>query len=344
MTLQKIAEAAGVSVSTVSRVINAAPGIAASTAENVHRAMQAMSYTPTRRRRVVRAQAANARGRRAAFLILEASTGITPAYDHLLRGVSAASNQFQLDLQVGFVDDPVEVIERHKRQRLDGLLLHGNCPATDVMRPLFHTPTVWLMGNSRRPAWGDQVMPDNVLVGQLAARYLLGRGHRHALYVGLRSGWSLGVRSLAFQAAMEDAGASAIVINPSTAVVGRPHNDEVNAVMHRMVRQYHSLQPKPTGLFVAEDWLLRGVYAALTDAGIRPGDDLDIISCNNDRPHLLGLDPMPATIDIRFERIAFHGVERLVCRMQEDETPERLRVLVEPVLVPPTSRTETLRS
>jgi len=335
MTIQQVAEAAGVSASTVSRVLNSAPGIAASTAEAVHRAVEAMAYKPTRRRRgAVRSINASAAGQRVGFFIVQHQPGgaSVPAYDHLLRGVSNACNDLHLDLQVGFIDSPGELLHRLGRQKLDGLILHGIVPSGEMAEPLTGIPTVWLMGNRKRASWGDQVMPDNGLIGQTAAQFLLRNGHRNVVYHGVNSGWSMSVRSLAFQQAIEDAGGEVTVLN-------QPPADDIAYVDERareLVATFKNAKSRPTGLFVAEDWLLRSVYAAFAASGLHLGSDIGIISCNNDRPFLLGLSPAPATIDIRFERIAYRGVEQLVNRLARGgNLADRVRIMIEPTLILP---------
>ncbi len=287
------------------------------------------------RRRRQTAAASTSRGYKVAFTILQAQRGLTPAYDHMLRGVSAACNRFGLHLHVGFVDDPTVAVRQMLEPRHDGLLLHGICPPAPQIALLKSTPTVWLMGNSRRPTWGDQVMPDNALIGRTAASYLLSRGHSQAIYFGMTSGWSMGVRALAFENTLEEAGGRGRIIHQKISGNDKPIEQDIEQGIGEVVSLYRRLDPKPTGLFIAEDWLVRDAYKILTSAGIRPGEELDIISCNNDRPHLLGLTPPPATIDIRFETIAYRGVEQLLNRMRGDRHDDRLRIMVEPKLVEP---------
>ena len=69
---------------------------------------------------------------------------------------------------------------------VDGVLLHGSTPPDDfAFRKL---PCVWLMGNRRRPTFGDQVMPDPYDIGATAAQYLTSRGHRRLAYLNLDAG------------------------------------------------------------------------------------------------------------------------------------------------------------
>ncbi|MGC4032862.1 MAG: LacI family DNA-binding transcriptional regulator [Tepidisphaeraceae bacterium] len=287
MTLQKVAERAGVSTSTVSRVINSMPGITAATAEVVRRAMRELAYTPPLRRRVAQPIAQPTRPARVGFVVFDLAAGKShvPAYDYLLRGVAAAAGKFSVDLNVTFENDPDTAVQRLAGSGFDGLILHGSFPHLDKSRPLHHIPTAWLLGNPRRPIWGDQIMPDNATVGQIAANYLLERGHKHSIVFGIVSSWWMPIRELAFRQAIEDAGQTvqSAVFSPNNAERSRPQ--DVETAIAEFIRIYKAADPKPTGLFITEDWLVRPFYNALHQAGISigPGADLDVIACNNDR-------------------------------------------------------------
>ena len=339
MTLQQVAERAGVSASTVSRVINSMPGITAETADTVRRAIAEMAYTPSiRRRGGARSEPASMVGAKVAFMVLTQGTmGAVPAYDYLLRGVSAAAVRYQVDLHVSFPTDTRGAINMLGRAAFDGLILHGMINPTESSRPLHHIPTVWLLGNRRRPSWGDQVMPDNATVGQIAAQYLLRNNHRKVIYFGMRSGWSLGIRMLAFQQAMEDAGANVITINHELADFNTFQPQDSEQGIATLIRTYREAKEKPTGIFIAEDWLVRLVYNAFRDAGYEIGgpNGIEVISCNNDRAHLVGVDPVPATIDIRYEEIGYRALEQLVHRLTHKGPSDRIRIMLEPALLPP---------
>jgi DNA-binding LacI/PurR family transcriptional regulator len=93
----------------------------------------------------------------------------------------------------------------------------------------------------------------------------------------------------------------------------------------------------PSGLFIAEDRLVPLIDAVLSRRGVKIGHgrDAEIISCNNERPYLIGLSAVPATIDIRAESIGRRAVEQLVWRLRNPNVRERIRSMVEPVLVEP---------
>src|SRR3954447_16933208 len=90
MSISKVAKLAGVSSSTVSRVINNHPRVAPETAQAVRKAMQALSYTPSERRPGPKPSYRSRNGvANIAFLVLGTSRSrATPAFEDLLRGVS----------------------------------------------------------------------------------------------------------------------------------------------------------------------------------------------------------------------------------------------------------------
>ena len=69
--------------------------------------------------------------------------------------------------------------------------------------------------------------------------------------------------------------------------------------------------------------------------------EVEIISCNNETPYLMGLMPKPAAIDIRVESIGRRGVEQLIWRMQHPEVPERVITAIEPLVIPAAEGTQT---
>ncbi|HEY7086936.1 MAG TPA: LacI family DNA-binding transcriptional regulator [Tepidisphaeraceae bacterium] len=363
MSMQMVAKLAGVSTSTVSRVVNDDPRVAAATAEIVRRAMKQISFTPTIRRNgaAARFAAAVAAGRGVrgatsiAFLVFGTSGQQTaPAFEQLLRGVSACASEQGLDMIFSFVSDPAgsgALPPKIIQHRVDGLLLHGERPAIAVQQQLQNLPTVWLMANRQRPAWGDQVMPDNTLIGEIAAQYLIRRGHRRLAYLGADVGWwAMDIRAMAFCAKARLTGAEVEILHvggtaggsaaPSDPQSDLWQNSNLGRLAESLVDRLMQLTPMPTGLFIAEDRLVPLVDQVLSRRGVRLGSgrDAEIVSCNNERPYLIGLSAQPATVDIRAESIGRRGIEQLIWRLRHPNVPERIRSMIEPILVEPATQ------
>jgi LacI family transcriptional regulator len=340
VSIREVAQLAGVSTSTVSRVINDRPNVAARTVASVKRVMGELSFSPVRRSTPSSRGGDGMRTATIAFLVFGTSgSQPAPAFEKLLRGVSGATSQRDLSLIFSFVSDPSQLPPRIINRRVDGILLHGERPSSSVQAKLEPMPTVWLMANRQRPLWGDQVMPDNTAIGELAAKYLLQRGHRHVAYLSSGWGsWSFEIRSLAFCLGIQDGGGKVELLE---ATEDRAQDfwsrDGLMLAGDALVDRLAALNPRPTAIFIAEDKLLPVVDAALARRGIRcgPGEGLELISCNNERPHFTGLHTSPATIDIRAESIGRRGVEHLLWRLRHIDVDERIRKMVEPVLVVP---------
>ena len=99
-------------------------------------------------------------------------------------------------------------------------------------------------------------------------------------------------------------------------------------------RQIARSNPRPDGLLVSQDVETIGLYPMLVQRGIRPGSDVQIISCNNEQSGLAMLSPRPATIDLGTDEIGRWAVTRLVNRIARPSEPP-IRMLIAPKLVVP---------
>lgn len=337
MSINDVAKLAGVSSSTVSRVINNHPRVAPETAKSVRKAMQELGYAPSDRRPGPKPSFRPRSGSATiAFLVFGTSrTRATPAFEDLLRGVSIGASKNDLNLVFNHVPDAEYLPPRILDQRTDGILLHGLPPVGEARERLRRLPTVWLMGGRRRPEWGDQVLPDWYEIGELAAKYLTGRGHTHLAFMNLDSGhWSLRAYGQAFMIASHDANASAVALQrmrpPSPEYWHQLSREAVDSI----VSEFRSLPNQPTGIFVADDMQVAMLQPALQQAGVEIGPGkVEIISCNNEEPYLVGLMPRPAVIDIRVESIGRRGVEQLLWRFEHPDVNERLITAIEPHIV-----------
>jgi DNA-binding LacI/PurR family transcriptional regulator len=171
----------------------------------------------------------------------------------------------------------------------------------------------------------------------LAAEYLHQKGCESAAYLSASApSWGLQVRELAFCQYLEDAGIRVQVLR---AALESPHDfwQFDGAAARALAEQFVRLDPRPQGLFVAEDRHAPTVYSTLAEAGITlgAGGQVHLVSCNNEMPYLNRLRPAPATLDIRAESIGRRGVEQLIWRLDNTHVEERIRKMVEPLLIEP---------
>jgi DNA-binding LacI/PurR family transcriptional regulator len=250
--------------------------------------------------------------------------------------VSDAAADLNADLLFSFVSDAQDLPRSITNGSTDGVLLHGARPTGSLAARLQGLPTVWLMANRERPLWGDQVMPNNPVIGEVAMKYLAGRGHRHLACLKVADdGWSLRLRAWAFTQAAAEAGLNACVVEaPESISHDMWCSVTLRQTAERIVEQLLSCQPMPTGLFILEARLLPVIHAALSSRGLRVGEgrDVEILSCNSEGHRVPGLDHIPASVGVRADVVGRRGVELLIWRTSNREGSERVSVLVEPDL------------
>src|SRR3954469_20092219 len=143
MSLQMVAQRAGVSTSPVPRVVNEHPSVSPSTIESVRRAMRELSFTPVVRRSALRPWAREGLKTGTFAFVVFGTSGSqpAPAFERLLRGVSDQVSRKNLSLIFSFVSDPSHLPSRVVQRRVDGLLLHGEKPSPAVQAELQSLPT-----------------------------------------------------------------------------------------------------------------------------------------------------------------------------------------------------------
>jgi DNA-binding LacI/PurR family transcriptional regulator len=238
---------------------------------------------------------------------------------------------------LGEMPNPSHLCKVVELGRVDGALvlippgLDGH--AADTLRK--HVPVVRLMGAQVETALLDQVAPDNIAIGYLAAEYLLSRGCTELAFMTLSPEWSsCKLRASGFTAALDmlagngGTAAKAYFLTPARSVshsyslptVVRPQWSEVMAEFKLR---------RPTGLFVPHDAELPHIYRMLSDQGIQPGRDITIVSCDNVETTLSSLVPRPVSIDLGLPTVASTAVRRLIARIETPNEPP-VRILSDP--------------
>ena len=221
------------------------------------------------------------------------------------------------------------------RQLVGGILL-GSQARPGVLAAIQHLPWVWLSSHSG-PS-GDSVLAGNQDIAEMATRYLVDRGHKHLAFLSVMSSYpAYPARAEAFRNAASRAGATADVLLDDAGSTGAgeisPSLQVLREQVTGLVARFATLSPRPTGLFVPNDMMTAMVYPALAIAGIQPGKDLDVISCNNEEAYLAGLHPRPATIDIGAELMGRRSVEQLLRKIRHPGETRQVQIAVSPVLI-----------
>ena len=315
-----VAAAAGVSLKTVSRVVNAEPGVRPETAARVREAIEALGF---RRDYVARALRGGHRFRMLGLVIEDVAN---PFYSAIARGVEEVTRERgQLLITASSDEDPArerELALLFCERRVEGLLV---VPAGDDHRYLQPELAAGLHAVfiDRPPGnlEADAILIDNVGGARAAAEHLLGRGHRR---IGM-----LGDDMAIFTARERWRGfcdALAAAHHPiDDALVRVGVHDSTRA--ERVVDELLSLSDAPTALFAGNNRITIGVLRAL--AAHRA--DVEVVGF--DEFELAGLLVRPpTTVSYDAAELGRQAAELLAARLEGDTRPPQ-RVIVPTTLV-----------
>jgi LacI family transcriptional regulator len=274
ITIRHVAESAGVSPSTVSRVLNKTAQVAPEKQAAVHRAVQLLGYRPS----VVAQELA--RGRSRAFGVLPQGIS-SPFYGRLMKGVEQGlrgSGYYPIFASGEQPAEESQAIELFLSHRVDALILMGGqLPDEDVVRLSERMPMI-AIGRSLRGLEHRCVRVENRAGGYKATRHLLDLGHtRIAHLTGLPWHADAIARRHGYAAALADAG---IPYDPSLVVEG----DFEEQSGYTGVEALLAAGVRCTAIFTGNDQMACGAGLALLRQGLRVPQDVSIVGFD-DQPH-----------------------------------------------------------
>jgi len=269
--IRDVAARAGVSVATVSRVLNESPLVAEVTRRRVQTAIGELDY-----RRSPIAQRLSL-GRTQTLGV------IAPFYTQSsvverLRGIDDVVGDSSYDLTLFNVETLAQrgraLAGFARRERVDGVIVISLSLHEAEVSALEREELASVLVDVAHPRL-PHVATDDVAGGRLAAQYLLSAGHRRIAFVGYPIDNEFGMASSArrrrgLQAGLEDAG----VPLPQTYVRrGGPGRDAAG----RLTDELLALPQPPTAIFAASDIQAVGVLAAVERAGLGVAQDVSVL-------------------------------------------------------------------
>ncbi|WP_425840102.1 LacI family DNA-binding transcriptional regulator [Streptomyces fractus] len=268
--IKDVAREAGVSVGTVSNVINRPDAVADATRARVLAAIERLGYVRSESARQLRA----GRSRIIGLLVLDMGN---PFFVDVARGAERASRDAGLGVMVcNSAQSPAEEAEYlslFAEQRVRGVLLtpaEATGPTVEAFRR--HDIPFVLVDRVAEGATECSVSVDDVNGGALAVRHLIDAGHRSIAYVsGPRTLNQVEDRRQGALRALKEAGLPASVLRelPTERLDVAAGRDAGARLL--------GLTERPTAVFCANDLLALGVLQSLYAAGVRVPDDMAIV-------------------------------------------------------------------
>jgi len=302
-TMAQIAERAGTTVPTVSKVLNGGTDVSEATRERVMTAAHALDY---RRRPRTRAADPDPRAARIVDVVVGHIEGswIGP----VLSAIEEESSAAGVDLVLTRARPDGEWISRLLRRPSLGAIL----VLVDASAAGLHTlttagiPVVVIDPSTRPPAEVASVGSTNWEGGRMAAEHLIARGHtRIGVIGGLRSHLFGSARIDGLMTALRAAGIQV----PDERVAFCDWDRELaRAAAGAMLAG----RDRPTAFFACSDVMGLGVYEAADDAGLRIPDDLSVLGFDGVQESAWAMPPMTTVRQPIAEMgaTAFHMIEQ----------------------------------
>lgn len=269
VSIRDVAERAGVSVTTVSNVLNSTNRISDATRERVRRAIHELGY-------VRNAAAHQLRAGSSATIGLIVPDGSNPFYAAIARGAEDAAWEAGGTVLLGNSNFDTEretrYIELFGQQRVLGVLIAPVADTTSRIEQLTQRGlTTVVVGRVAHPERCSSVSVDNVAGGILAVRHLLDQGRRRIAFVGPSGRPGVVDRLAGARIAVDevpDAELETIDSGGTSVADGRRIGAELAE---------RRAEGRPDAIFCANDLLATGVLHTFVDHGVRVPVDVALI-------------------------------------------------------------------
>jgi LacI family transcriptional regulator len=314
VTIQDVAKAAGVSVSTVSRVLNDRLDVAPDTYQRVKGVIEELGYTSSLAARSMRSHKMDVIG----LIVPDVQE---PFPIQVMRGVNRAIAKLDYDLLVytsGNIRKHYDGDrERHYVSLLNNSIIDGVIVITPASRHFMTNAPVVAVDphyeNTEYPA----VISTNWEGAMSAMSYLISLGHRRIGFIGGRPDLqSANRRLLAYKDSLEQAG---IPFEPQLVTQG-DFTTEIGLIC---ARQLLGLTEPPTAIFAANDQMAMGVYQAASEAGLQIPGDLSVVGFDN-VPETALANPALTTVDQSIDEMGMIATQMLIKLIEGEILEERL--------------------
>jgi LacI family transcriptional regulator len=272
VTIFDVAEAAGVSVSTVSRVLNDKDDVSQDTYQRVKEVIDRLGYSSSLAAKSMRSRATNVIG-----LIMPDVE--FPFSIEVMKGVNHAIVELNYDLLVFTNGDIRKDSSGVKEQQYVSLLNSGVTDGVIIVTParshfLSNAPVVAVDPNINDPS-SPAVISTNYKGAFEATEYLIDLGHRRIGFIGGRPDLQSAIRrKKGFEDALRK---HRIVPDIELQEVG----DFSTETAAQCARNLLSLHKPPTAIFAANDQSAIGVYDVAEEVGIKIPEDVSLIGFDN---------------------------------------------------------------
>jgi len=324
VTISEVATTAGVSPTTVSRVLNGGYPVATPTRVQVEKVVRELGYIRNMHAQALRGTSTGVVG----VIIHDVAD---PYFSEIVAGIQeVAATNHRLVVLCNSLRDPaseLRYVQMLRGQRVDAIILAGGAiEDAAYLRAIRQDASALKRQGARMVICGryssvttPTVVPDNRRGGELLTNHLLAKGHRRIVEIMGPSNFSTTEeRSAGHRQALAGAG---IERDPSLSIYG----SFTRASGYQATRTMLASGATFTAVYAANDLMAVGALAALREAGLRVPEDVSLV----------GFDDIPTVSDVlprlTTVRVPMREMGRRSMQIAIDGRERRPRVVVLPV-------------
>jgi DNA-binding LacI/PurR family transcriptional regulator len=276
VSIQDIAQAAGVSHTTVSRALKDNPLISAEVREHIQELAREMGYIPN-------AVAQSLRGQHTGTVGVVVTTIGDPFFSRVVRGIEEVARRENLSIFLSISNNDPErelaVIETFHRRRVDGIIVADSRLTEQYEKRLvkIHVPAVLINHQAEAQLeYLHSVSSDDYAGSRAALEYLLSLGHRAIGFLGAASRpRSNRIRMQAYSDALHAAGISPKAEWMRADVAQPPSQSDDVLTGRRFLPEL--IRTGATAVFCYNDMIATGALLACRELGIQVPADLSLV-------------------------------------------------------------------
>jgi DNA-binding LacI/PurR family transcriptional regulator len=312
INVRKIAKDAGVSIATVSRVLNGKSGVTEENRKKVHALLLKYNYV---------LDSHLSKGRKIAVLC--GSTALGSYQSGLLEGIFSYSVKNSLNTVLIFKNSAphMTALEQVREQQCAGVIIDMPHVFADELDALADSEVPVVLTDDSVQRSGMGYVNHGAYDGSLeAARYLISLGHRRIGYIeyGIRTSNHI-QRYQAYCDAMSETGINAPPEWHALTPLHTPQWDGAYKATQKLLK----IAPELTAVMTSNDNLAAGVIKAVFDSGRRIPDDVSVIGFDN-YPYTEYLRPALTTVHHPVHEIGYmaaQGINRYFKNPRDGSLP-----------------------
>jgi|LFRM01.2.fsa_nt_gb LacI family transcriptional regulator len=324
-TIKDVASEAGVSIATVSAVINGTRPVSDATRRRVEAVIQRLGYQPNRM-----AQGLKQGKSRIIAYILPSVTN--PFFPSMLKGVEDIAYEADYSVLVCNTEMEPRRINRYsqliREMQIDGVIITS--PGLGVIHELVgclnqRGITSIVLHGPRSIESVDRVLVDDEECGYLASSYLAQEGHGKIGFIGVCGSTTSWLRYQGFVRGLHSFGLKA---SEEYVCLGEGFSQQEG---HRLGRILLDNQASPTGIVAANDLMAIGLWEAVLEAGLHVPEDVSLIGIDNTLAALLR--PRMASVRIPTYEMGRAAAKQLLARIDGSAKGPPMTICLQPELV-----------